>query len=97
MLSYLICISKVVSQLTFFNDVTCYTLTDAATLETSLTSGYRTTLRPSDVTNVGITAGLLHISLLVRHFSIFVTGKNVAEIRCLAKKVYKDAMFTRLV
>ena len=46
--------------------VSCtYTLTDAENLETFLTSGYRTTLRPSDVTYVGITAGLLHISHLV--------------------------------
>lgn len=47
------------------DDVTGYSITDAGNLETALTSAYRKTLRPSDVTKVGVTAGLLHISCLV--------------------------------
>ena len=59
-------LSVVAIHLALVCTVSCtYTLTDAENLETFLTSGYRTTLRPSDVTYVGITAGLLHISHLV--------------------------------
>ena len=62
--------------------VSCtYTLTDAENLETFLTSGYRTTLRPSDITYVGITAGLLHISHLV------YTGEYLVKLYYIALRV----------
>lgn len=45
--------------------VTSYNLADAANLEDDLKAGYYRTLRPTDSTQVGIEAGLFHISSLV--------------------------------